>query len=85
MASCKSLVICSHNGRIDQAYLLRCQVIVHPFLQSIANALRGDGLQVGVCKDLVDDCRIRSALLGRDCTEVVSYMWCLGAAHTGRS
>jgi hypothetical protein len=58
---------------VAPTYLLWCQIVVHPFLQSIANALRRYSLQVGTGKDLIDDCCIGCALLGGDFGNTVSH------------
>ena len=50
-----------------RTHLLRRDVVVNSCLQLLAYALCGDGLEVGLGQDLVDDGRVGRYLLRRDC------------------
>ena len=54
-------------------YLLARQVVVHSFLQRIADALGGYSFQVGSREDLIDDCSVRCALFCGDCFCTISH------------
>lgn len=61
------LSVCACDYLTIPTYLLARQVVVHSFLQRIANALGGYSFQVGSREDLIDDCRVRCALFRGDC------------------
>lgn len=65
------LPLASSRLVLDRSYLLARQIMADLLLQLFAYALGGNGIEVGVGEDLVDDGAVCRMLLERDCSDIL--------------
>ena len=65
IADYRKLSIMEHTEIDIGSYLLRIYVIFNGFLQTLANALLRDTVQVARCENVIDDCNVESFDLWR--------------------